>query len=179
MPTYNADPAHSHVDFAVRHLMISKVRGAFESFTAQVVVPEDSKLPTSIRAEIDAASIETRVDDRNNHLRSADFFDAENHPKLAFVSTKISGTESGFTIDGNLTIRGNTQPVSLRAEFEGGGKDPWGNDRLAYAATTKISRKAFGLTWNQALETGGVAVGDEIEISIQLEAVKAQEPATV
>jgi polyisoprenoid-binding protein YceI len=179
MATYNADPVHSHVDFAVRHLMISKVRGAFETFTAQLEVPEGAKLPTSVRAEIDTASVATRVADRDNHLRSADFFDAESHPKLTFVSTNISGTEAGFTIDGNLTVRGTTLPVTLEAEFEGGGKDPWGNERLAYSAHTKISRKNFGLTWNQALETGGVAVGDDIEILIQIEAVKAPVPATV
>jgi len=179
MATYNADPAHSHIDFSVRHLMISKVRGAFESFSAQIDVPEGSKLPAAVKVEIDANSIDTRVADRDNHLRSADFFDVANYPKLTFVSTKISGSESGFTIDGDLTIHGTTRPATLKAEFEGGGKDPWGNERLAYSATTKISRKEFGLVWNQALETGGVAVGDEIDISVQVEAVKAQQAATV
>jgi polyisoprenoid-binding protein YceI len=179
MATYNADPAHSHIDFAVRHLMISKVRGAFERYTAQLEIPDGAHVPTSVQAEIETASIDTRVADRDNHLRSADFFDADAHPKLTFQSTSISGPESGFTIDGNLTIRGTTRPVSLKAEYEGGGKDPWGNDRVAFSASTKISRKEFGLTWNQALETGGVAVGDEIEISLQIEAVKAQAPAAV
>jgi polyisoprenoid-binding protein YceI len=179
VPTFNADPVHSHVDFAVRHLMISKVRGAFESFSAQVELPEGSKLPSSIGAEIDATSVDTRNADRDNHLRSADFFDAATFPKLTFVSTKISGSDTNFTVEGDLTIRGTTRPVSLQAQFEGSGKDPWGNERVAYAATTKISRKEFGLTWNQALETGGVALGDEIEISLQIEAVKAQEPAAV
>jgi polyisoprenoid-binding protein YceI len=160
-------------------LMISKVRGAFESFTARIEVPEGSKLPTAVTVEIDANSIDTRVADRDNHLRSADFLDVANHPKLTFTGTKISGNESAFTIEGDLTIRGTTRPVTLKAEFEGGGKDPWGNERIAYSASTKISRKEFGLTWNQALEAGGVAVGDEVDISVQVEAVKAQAAAAV
>jgi polyisoprenoid-binding protein YceI len=179
MPTYTADPAHSHVDFSVRHLMISKVRGAFETFTVTLEVPEGSTLPSSVRAEIEAASIDTRVGDRDNHLRSADFLDAANYPKLTFVSRSVSGKETGFDVAGDLTIRGVTKPVTLKAEFDGGGKDPWGNERMAYSASTKINRKDFGLTWNQALETGGVAVGEEIDISIQIETVKAKQPATV
>jgi polyisoprenoid-binding protein YceI len=179
MATYAADPAHSHIDFSVRHLMISKVRGAFESFTATLEVPDGTNLPSAVSAEIDAASIDTRVADRDSHLRSADFLDAATYPKLTFQSRSISGDASGFTIEGDLTIHGVTKPVTFDAEFEGSGKDPWGNDRAAYSASAKINRKEFGLTWNQALETGGVAVGEEITISIQLEAVKAKEPAAV
>jgi polyisoprenoid-binding protein YceI len=177
--TYTADPAHSHIDFSVRHLMISKVRGAFESFSISLNVPDEAELPSSVSAEVETASIDTRVADRDNHLRSADFFDAANYPKLTFASREISGSASSFTISGDLTLRGITKPVTLKAEFEGSGKDPWGNDRVAYSASTKINRKDFGLNWNQALETGGVMVGEEIDIAIQIEAVKAKEPATV
>jgi polyisoprenoid-binding protein YceI len=179
MSSYSTDPAHSHVDFSVRHLMISKVRGAFETFTVTLEVPDGSKRPSGVRAEIDAASIDTRTADRDSHLRSADFLDVANYPTLTFVSRNVSGNEDNFGIEGDLTIHGVTKPVTLKAEFEGGGTDPWGNERIAYSASTKINRKDFGLTWNQALETGGVVVGDELEISIQLEAVKAKEPAVV
>lgn len=175
MATFNVDPVHTHIDFAVRHLVISKVRGAFERFNIALDVDDATNLPTSIRVELDADSIETRVADRDAHLRSADFLHAEQHPKITFVSTKISGTPEAFTIDGDLTIRGTTKPVSLHGAFDGRMQDPWGYDRVAYTASTKINRKDFGLTWNQALEAGGFAVGDEIEISISVEAVKAKD----
>ena len=179
MTAFALDPLHSHVEFTVRHLMISKVRGSFTSFRVDLDVDETTNLPTSVKAEIDANSIDTKVADRDNHLRSADFFDVEKFPTLSFTSTKISGAGDEFTIHGDLTIHGVTKPVTLKATFEGRGKDPWGGERVGYSAETKISRKEFGMTWNQALETGGIAVGDEITISIAIEAVKVQTPAAV
>ncbi len=175
MAKFSFDPVHSHIDFAVRHLVISKVRGAFERFHIDLDIDDATNLPTSVRVEIDADSVQTRVTDRDAHLRSADFLDAQNHPKMSFVSTGVSGTPESFTIQGDLTIRGTTKPVTLHGTFDGRMQDPWGNDRVAYSASTKISRKEFGLTWNQALETGGVAVGDEIEVSISLEAIKVKD----
>ncbi len=179
MTAFALDPAHSQVEFVVRHMVISKVRGSFGSFHVDLDVDETTNLPKTVNAEIDAASIDTKVADRDAHLRSADFLHAEHHDKLTFRSTKISGTPDHFTIDGDLTIRGTTRPVTLNASVDGRLKDPWGNDRIAYSAKTKINRKDFGLTWNQALETGGLLVGEDIEIDLTLEAVKVQQAAAV
>lgn len=179
MSTFTLDPAHSSVEFLVRHMMFSKVRGSFGSFTLSLDVDDASNLPTSVSAEIDAASINTNVADRDAHLRSADFFDVENFPKLTFRSTKISGDAGAFKIDGDLTIHGTTRPVTLNASFDGRAQDPWGNDRIGYTANTKINRKDFGLGWNQALETGGVLVGEDIEIVLTIQAVNAKAPAAV
>ncbi|MEO7201677.1 MAG: YceI family protein, partial [Candidatus Tumulicola sp.] len=153
--TYAVDPVHSTVEFIVRHLMIAKVRGRFTTFTGQVELPSGSDLPSSISATIEAASIDTREEQRDTHLRSADFFDAEKFPQLTFKSTRIHGEPDDFTIDGDLTIHGATHPVKLNGTFEGRATDPWGTQRIGYAAHGKISRKDFGLTWNAALETGG------------------------
>ena len=179
MTAFALDPAHSQVEFVVRHMVISKVRGSFGSFRVDVDVDETTNLPTSVNAEIDATSIDTKVADRDAHLRSADFLHAEDHALLTFRSTRITGTPDNFKIDGDLTIRGTTRPVTLSASVDGRLKDPWGNDRIAYSAKTKINRKDFGLTWNQALETGGLLVGEDIEIDLTLELVKVQQPAAV
>ena len=160
-------------------MVISKVRGSFGSFRVDLDVNDATNLPTSVNAEIDAASIDTKVADRDAHLRSADFLHAEQFDKITFRSTSISGTAESFKINGDLTIHGVTRPVALSGAFDGRLKDPWGNDRIAYSATTKVNRKDFGLTWNQALETGGVLVGEDVEIHLTLEAVKVQEPAAV
>lgn len=179
MSVYKVDPSHSHVEFIVRHLMISKVRGSFGTFEIQLEVDDASHLPTSVVAEIDAASIDTKVADRDAHLRSADFFDVEKFPQLTFKSTNVSGSGDEFTVEGDLTIHGVTKRVALTGTFEGSGKDPWGNERVAYTAKTKVNRKDFGLNWNQALEAGGVMVGENVDIELTVEAIKAQTAAAV
>ena len=179
MSTFVADPTHSHVEFTVRHLMISKVRGSFGSFRVTLEVDDATNLPTSASAEIDANSIDTKVADRDAHLRSGDFFDVEKYALLEFKSTTIAGTPEEFTINGDLTIHGVTKPVALAASFEGRGNDPWGNERAAFSAKTKINRKDFGLNWNQALEAGGVMVSDNVDIELTIEADKAKPPAAV
>src|SRR5215469_1710882 len=171
MAAFSLDPMHSQVEFIAKHMVFSKVRGSFGSFRVDLDVDESTMLPTSVNAEIDASSIDTKVGDRDAHLRSADFLHAEEHTVLTFRSTKISGKPQDFTIDGELTIRGVTKPVTLKATFDGSGKDPWGNERVGYSAATSINRKDFGLTWNQTLETGGLLVGENIEIILTIEAV--------
>jgi len=174
---YTLDRAHTTVEFIVRHLMITKVRGRFTIFDGQIELAPDSDLPTSITATIEAASVDTREEQRDGHLRSADFFEVEKFPHLTFESTRIDGTADDFTIDGKLTIRGITRDVKLAANFEGRAADPWGGLRVGYAAHGTINRKDFGLAWNAALETGGVVVGDEVRIELNVEAVLAQKPA--
>src|SRR5579862_1396439 len=170
---YNVDPAHTTVEFVVRHLMITKVRGRFTAFNGRVELTPGSDLPASISATINAASIDTREEQRDAHLRSADFFDVETYPELTFESTRIDGTPDDFAIDGKLTIRGVTRNVTLNGTFEGRVTDPWGGVRVGYTAHGKINRKDFGLNWNAALETGGVVVGDEVRIELNVEAVLA------
>ena len=174
---YNLDPAHTTVEFIVRHLMITKVRGRFAAFAGLIQVAPGSDLPISISATVDAASVDTREEQRDAHLRSADFFEVANFPHLTFESTRIHGTPDEFTIDGNLTIRGITREVKLTGTFEGRAADPWGGVRVGYAAHGTINRKDFGLAWNAALETGGVVVGDEVRIELNVEAVLAQKAA--
>jgi polyisoprenoid-binding protein YceI len=174
---YTLDRAHTTVEFAVRHLMISKVRGRFTAFDGQVELASGSDLPVAISAVIDAGSIDTREEQRDAHLRSADFLEADTYPQLVFESERIEGTPEQFTIDGKLTIHGVTRDVRLSASFEGRVNDPWGGVRVGYAAHVTINRKDFGLTWNAALETGGVVVGDEVRIELNVEAVLAQSVA--
>lgn len=168
---YSIDPAHTSVEFVVRHLMITKVRGRFAAVDGQVELAPGSDLPTKITATIDAGSIDTREDQRDAHLRSADFFDVERYPKLIFESTRVDGTPDDFTLDGKLTIHGVTRDVTLEGSFEGRVGDPWGGVRVGYTARGKINRKDFGLNWNAALETGGVVVGDEVRIELNVQAV--------
>ena len=174
---YTLDVAHTTVEFIVRHLMITKVRGRFTAFSGQIDVTPGNDVPVALSATIDATSIDTREDQRDAHLRSADFFDVENFPQLTFESTHIEGTPDEMTIDGKLTIRGVTRDIRLSGTFEGRTADPWGGVRVGYAAHGKINRKDFGLAWNAALETGGVVVGDEVRIELNVEAVQAQKPA--
>ncbi|MBV8375331.1 MAG: YceI family protein [Candidatus Eremiobacteraeota bacterium] len=171
---YTLDPAHTSVEFVVRHLMITKVRGRFTAFDGRIELAPGNDLPRLVAVSIDARSIDTREEQRDAHLRSADFFDVERYPQLTFESSRIEGTPQDFTIDGKLTIHGVTRDVTLTAAFEGRAQDPWGGVRVGYAAHGTISRKDFGLTWNAALETGGVAVGDEIRIELNVEAVLAR-----
>jgi polyisoprenoid-binding protein YceI len=173
--TYQFDPAHSSANFKVRHMMISNVRGEFGKLTGTVTHNTDNPAASSATAEIDVASINTREPQRDTHLKSPDFFDVEKYPTITFRSKKIEPAgPSSHKVTGDLTIRGVTREVVLNVEgptLEH--KDPWGNIRSGLEATTKISRKDFGLIWNQALETGGVLVGDEVEISIDAELIRA------
>jgi len=167
---WQIDAAHTNVEFAVRHLMISTVKGRFGDVSGTLSL--DPNDPTAATAEvtIKTASIDTRQEQRDAHLRSADFFEAEKYPLITFRSKSIEGdTESDFLVYGDLTIRDVTREIVLNVTREGQVADPWGGQRVAFSATGKIDRKAFGLTYNQALETGGVVVGDEIKISVDAE----------
>ncbi|HEX6939236.1 MAG TPA: YceI family protein [Longimicrobiales bacterium] len=178
--TWTIDPAHTTVEFVVKHMMIAKVKGRFADVSGTIVLDEDALERSSVEVEIAAASIDTRVADRDAHLRSADFLDVENHPKLTFRSRRIEPAgEGAFRVVGDLTIRGTTREVVLDVEDQGRGKDPWGGERAAFSATTEIDRRDYGLVWNAALETGGVLVGDNVRINIEVEAVRVveQEPA--
>jgi polyisoprenoid-binding protein YceI len=167
--TFTIDPSHSQVGFAVRHVMVSKVRGRFTAFTGTITVGDDP-VDSSVEADIEVASIDTHDTGRDDHLRSADFFDAAAHPTATFRSTRVTAAKKGrFTVLGDLTIRGVTNPVELDVEYEGVAQDPWGNQRIGVSATTEIDREAFGLTWNQALETGGVLVGKTVKVEIEAE----------
>lgn len=172
---WNLDTTHSAAEFAVKHLMISTVKGRFNTFTGTGETGPDGAIK-SAELTIDAASLSTNVDARDNHLRSADFFDVEKFPKITFKSTKITQVGTDVTITGDLTIRGVTKPVTLKGEVTMPVTDPWGNSRSALAVTTKINRKDWGLLYNQALEAGGWVVGDEVKINVEFEAVaeKAQ-----
>jgi len=168
--TWNIDPTHTNVEFGVRHLMISTVKGRFAKVSGAVIFDAADPSALEVDATIDVASIDTRQEQRDAHLRSGDFFDAERFPSIRFVATRLDGDVDGeFTLTGDLTIRDITRPIVLRVTSEGRVRDPWGNARAGFSATGKIDRRAFGLTWNQALEAGGVVVGDEVKLSIDLE----------
>lgn len=173
--TYTIDPAHSGAHFTVRHMMITNVRGAFRNVKGTVVYDAENPASSSVEAEIDAASIDTREQQRDAHLRSADFLDVEKFPTITFRSTAFTKAgEAEWKVTGDLTIHGVTRPVALNVEGPAPeGKDPWGNIRSGASATTKIKRSDFGLTWNAALETGGFLVGDELKIELELALVKA------
>ena len=177
MTTWNIDTSHSGVHFSVRHMVIAKVRGVFDRWSGTVELDPAHPEAARVSVRIDAASINTREDKRDAHLRSADFFDVAQYPELTFESTKVAKVDGvddeRYRVTGNLTIHGVTNEVVLDAESLGTARDPWGNERVAFQATTSINRKDFGLSWNQALETGGVLVGEKIEISLDIEAVKA------
>jgi polyisoprenoid-binding protein YceI len=166
--TWVLDPSHSEVTFSVRHMMISKVRGTFGVKSATIVAPENP-LEARVEASVDVTSIDTKDEGRDNHLRSADFFDVENHPTLDFVSTGVRYEGGDFLVDGDLTIRGVTKPATFELEFGGFGTDPWGNYKAGATAKTVINREDFGLTWNAALETGGVLVGKDVTITLDLQ----------
>lgn len=171
--TWKLDPAHSQVEFSVKHLMISSVKGRISDLEGTITADEGRPENSSVEVVLKAASIDTRVEQRDTHLRSPDFLDAEKFPTITFRSTRLKGTSARFDLTGDLTIRETTRPVTLDVEFQGRGRDPWGGERLAYTATGRINRRDFGLTYNQALEAGGVLVGDELKITIEVEAVRA------
>jgi polyisoprenoid-binding protein YceI len=170
--TWKIDPTHSHVEFAVKHLMISTVKGLFSDVEGEIVIVDGNPAASSVSAVIKTASVDTRTGQRDDHLRSADFLDVTNFPEITFKSTKITGDDSEFKVTGNLTISGVTKEITLDATNEGAGKDPWGGERIGFSARTKIDRRDFGLVYNQALETGGVVVGHEVKISIEVEAIR-------
>ena len=177
--TWQIDNAHSEVTFSVRHMMMSKVRGRFNSFRGTIDFNEAEPARSTVNVEIDVDSIETRDAQRDGHLRSADFFDVANYPLMTFVSTRVEPTSNNTgRIVGDLTIRGVTREVVLDVEYAGQSKSPWGSTSAGFHAETKINRKDWGLNWNQALETGGILVGEEVTITIELELIK-QVPATV
>jgi polyisoprenoid-binding protein YceI len=169
--TYSIDPSHSSLEFIVRHLMISKVRGRFTSFTGTIEVSEDNKMPSRITASIDVSSLDTHEAQRDTHLKSAEFFDLEQYPKIMFESTNISGTDRDFQIMGNLTMHGVKRPITLMGQYTAQATDPWGNERIGYEASGKINRKDFDLLWNQPLETGGVLIGEDVILDLNIEAI--------
>jgi polyisoprenoid-binding protein YceI len=172
--TLTIDPAHSLVEFSAKHMMITTVKGRLADVKGTITLDEANPAASAVEVEFGAASIDTRVEQRDQHLRSADFLDVERYPTIRFVSRKVEGDVQGsFTVTGDLTIRGVTREVALAAAWEGSGRDPWGNEKLSFSATTKIDRRDYGLTWNAALETGGVLVGNELKIHIELQAVRA------
>lgn len=168
---WTIDPAHTEAAFSVRHAGIAKVRGVFGDVAGVITIGSDVE-SSSVAATLQSASISTGNADRDAHLKSPDFFDVENYPELSFVSTVVRADGDGFELDGNLTIHGVTQPVKLTMEFNGTATDPFGNPRVGFSASTQISRKDFGLTWNAALETGGVLVGDKVTITLEVSAIK-------
>lgn len=168
---WNIDPAHSTIGFSVKHMMIATVRGRFAEFSGAITAGDDGAL--AITGLVQAGTIDTNEPQRDEHLRSADFFDTANHPEIRFASTRVMPSSDGLTIVGDLTIKGMTHQVELDADVNGSGVDPWGNQRFALEAKGQINRKDFGLTWNQVLEAGGVLVGEKITITLDLSTVRA------
>jgi polyisoprenoid-binding protein YceI len=171
--TWTIDPAHSQVGFSVRHLMVSKVKGSFKKFSGSVIVPEDAS-QTTIDVSIDMSSVDTGEENRDNHLRSGDFFSAETFPTMEFKATSVSKKGGDYALAGDLTIHGATKPVTLDVEFNGVGPDPWGGTRAGFSAETEISRKEYGITFDMPLDGGGVTIGDKVKILLEIEAVLQQ-----
>lgn len=173
MSRWNIDVAHSTAEFSIRHLMISTVKGHFSGIEGAINGEPEELQQATIEVGIDIASVDTRQADRDAHLRSADFFDVEKFPKMLFKSTKISSVgDNRYTVVGDLSIHGVTKSETFAVTFEGRAKDPWGGERAGFSGTAKINRKDYGLQWNVALEAGGVMVGDEVKLNIEIEAVK-------
>jgi polyisoprenoid-binding protein YceI len=180
MTTWEIDPNHTTIEFAVKHMMFTTVRGRFKGVKGTIRADERNPDRSTVEVEIDAASIDTGAPDRDAHLKSADFLDVANHPTITFRSKRVEGAANKegdrFKVIGDLTIRGTAREVTLHATYEGMGKDPWGGTRAGARATTEIDRRQWGLTWNQALEAGGVLVGTTVKIECEVQAVK-QVPA--
>ncbi|MFO1443805.1 YceI family protein [Bacillus sp. Bva_UNVM-123] len=169
------DPTHSSVDFSIKHMMIANVKGTFNSFDAQIEANPEDLTSASIEFKVDLSSIDTRNVDRDNHLRSADFFDVENNPTMTFNATSIESKGDGeYDVKGDLSLHGVTQKETFTVTYEGSGKDPWGNEKAGFTVEGAIKRSDYGLTWNSALETGGVLVGDKVKISLDIQAAKAE-----
>ncbi|AKU95700.1 hypothetical protein AKJ09_02364 [Labilithrix luteola] len=170
---WNIDTAHTGIHFSVRHMVVSKVRGRFEKYSGTFRLDDGDITRSFVDVTIDASSIDTGVADRDTHLRSPDFFDVEKFPELRFRSKRIERVDdTRHRVIGDLTIRDVTREVSLDVEYGGHGKDPWGNERVGFVAKTSIDRKDFGLTWNQMLETGGILVGDRVDIDLDVQGVR-------
>jgi polyisoprenoid-binding protein YceI len=169
---WKIDPSHSIVEFSAKHMMITTVKGRVAEVDGIIYTDERDPKNSSVEATLKAASIDTRTEQRDQHLRSADFLNVEKYPEIKFRSKRISGDKEHFKLTGDLTIRTETKEVTLDVEFEGRNKDPWGGERVGFSASGKIDRRDFGLTYNQVLETGGVLVGNEIKINIEVQAVR-------
>jgi polyisoprenoid-binding protein YceI len=170
--TYNIDTSHSAVTFAIRHMMISTVRGSFGDFAGTFTYVKDQPAAWTVTAEIQTATVDTNDDKRDEHLRSADFFDVEKHPTMSFKSTKVEQAGAGYKLHGDLTLLGQTKPVVLDMEITGEITDPWGNPRVGFSANGRINRKDWGMTWSRALDAGGVMVGDEVRIQLEIQGIK-------
>jgi polyisoprenoid-binding protein YceI len=168
--TWDIDASHSTVGFSVRHMMVSKVRGYFREFTGEIVTAQDPA-QSSVTATIDLSSIDTRQEQRDAHIRSADFFDVENHPQMTFRSTAVQTDGADWTVEGDLTIKGRTRPVVLELELNGFGPDAYGGTRAGFSARTEISRSDFGVDIQMPMDGGGVVVGDKISVELEIEAV--------
>ena len=170
---YSIDPAHSSINFSVRHMVIAKVRGKFSEYSGQIRIDEEDFTRSSAELRVRTASIDTGVEDREKHLRSADFFDSEKHPEMRFVSRSITKTgDRRYKMSGELTIRDVTKTIELEVRDEGRGKDPWGNERAGYTVHGSLDRGDYGLRWNQALEAGGVLVGEKVDIDLELSMIR-------
>lgn len=173
--SWEIDPAHTLLEFSAKHMMFTTVRGRFREFSGTLNLNEDDLTKSSVEGTVDAASLTTGNPDRDAHLRSADFFDVEQYPAMAFKSTRIQPADGKqFKLVGDLTIKDVTREIVLDTTYEGPSKDPWGNQRMAFSAQSTLNRKDFGLNWNVALEAGGWLVGDEIQLQIEVQAVKQQ-----
>lgn len=174
---WEIDASHSQATFSVRHMVISTVKGHFKVLSGQLHIDEQNPAASWVEAQVETASIDTRDEKRDGHLRSPDFFDAATYPTITFKSTKVeSAGGNEYNITGDLTLHGVTKPVTFKAEYNGQGKNPWGMQIAALSATTKINRKDWGLNWNQALEAGGWLVSEEVKIEIDLETVYKEAP---
>jgi polyisoprenoid-binding protein YceI len=171
--TWNIDPSHSGLHFSVRHMMIAKVRGAFTQWGGQITL-DDDLTQSSVQVSAEVASINTADEKRDGHLKSPDFFDAAKFPKMTFASKRVEGKGDQFKVVGDLSLHGVTHEVTLEVHREGAGKDPWGNERQAFSVKGHLNRYDFDLKWNQALETGGVLVGEKVEVESEISAVKAK-----
>jgi polyisoprenoid-binding protein YceI len=170
--TWVIDPTHTNLGFSARHAMVAKVRGHFAEYTGSFTIDGDNLANSKAELTIQTASIDTKTADRDAHLKSADFLDVEQFPTITFVSTSVASKGDSIVVTGDLTIHGVTKSVDVTWEFLGLSQDPWGNTKIGFEGSTKVSRKEFGLTWNAALETGGVLVGDDIKLNLDVEANK-------
>jgi polyisoprenoid-binding protein YceI len=169
--TYTIDASHSAVEFVVRHLGLAKVRGGFGAFGGVIEIadrPDESQ----VTVDVALASLDTREPNRDEHLRASDFFDVPNHPTMSFRSTRVTGSGTDWTVEGDLTLRGVTNQVSLDVTFEGAGRDPWGGHRIAFSASGEIVRDHWGMNWNQVLEAGGFVIGKKVKLELEVEAVR-------
>lgn len=169
---WNVDPSHTQAEFSVKHMMFATVKGRFDKLEGQIEADPSDLTTASFKGSVEVESVTTGDGQRDGHLKSADFFDVANFPKLTFESAEIRRDGDDYKMVGNLTIRGVTRQVVFDLTYEGAGKDPWGNERIGFAAETKVNRKDFGLTWNAALEAGGVLVGDQVKLAVYGQAVK-------